>query len=466
MDSQTLTDVFKRLEASAPAVGRHTASQRIARLRALKKALLARRAEALAALKSDLNRAEPDTDLNELLPVTSSIDYVVGQLRQWMRPERHGLPITLIPGRAEVVYESKGAVLIVSPWNFPINLCLVPLVYAVAAGNSVALKPSELSPATADFLASLIAEVFPPEEVSVVLGGVDVAVGILDHPWNHIFFTGSPKIGSQVMAGAAKYLTSVTLELGGKSPVFVHPKFGPEAAGERVGWAKGLNAGQVCIAPDYALVRKDQRDAFIEGFKRGVVKHYSSSPASNPDFCKIVHPRHWDRLDAWFQEAVAGGAQYWHVDAPNRDTCYYPLTIVWDVPEHMDLVCHEIFGPILPVKTYIETVDGLASINAQSRPLVLYLLSHDEAWSNGVIAETRAGATVVNDFYLHYMHPTLPFGGVNTSGIGKSHGLWGFREFTNARSVYRRGRWSPTMLLAPPYTDWKRKLIAVVARWL
>ena len=154
------------------------------------------------------------------------------------------------------------------------------------------------------------------------------------------------------------------------------------------------------------------------------------------------------------------------MDAPNRDTCYYPLTIVWDVPEHMDLVCHEIFGPILPVKTYIETVDGLASINAQSRPLVLYLLSHDEAWSNGVIAETRAGATVVNDFYLHYMRPTLPFGGVNTSGIGKSHGLWGFREFTNARSVYRRGRWSPTMLLAPPYTDWKRKLIAVVARWL
>jgi acyl-CoA reductase-like NAD-dependent aldehyde dehydrogenase len=308
-----------------------------------------------------------------------------------MRPERHSLPITLIPGRAEVVYESKGAVLIVSPWNFPINLCLVPLVYAVAAGNSVALKPSELSPATADFLASLIAEVFPPEEVSVVLGGVDVAVGILDHPWNHIFFTGSPKIGSQVMAGAAKYLTSVTLELGGKSPVFVHPKFGPEAAGERVGWAKGLNAGQVCIAPDYALVRKDQRDAFIEGFKRGVIKHYSSSPASNPDFCKIVHPRHWDRLDAWFQEAVAGGAQYWHVDAPNRDTCYYPLTIVWDVPEHMDLVCHEIFGPILPVKTYIETVDGLASINAQSRPLVLYLLSHDEAWSNGVIAETPGG---------------------------------------------------------------------------
>ncbi len=255
MESQTLTAVFKRLEASAPAVGRHTALQRIARLRALKKALLARRAEALAALKSDLNRAEPDTDLNELLPVTSSIDYVVGQLRQWMRPERHGLPITLIPGRAEVVYESKGAVLIVSPWNFPINLCLVPLVYAVAAGNSVALKPSELSPATADFLASLIAEVFPPEEVSVVLGGVDVAVGILDHPWNHIFFTGSPKIGSQVMAGAAKYLTSVTLELGGKvtslcaSQIWARSRRRTRRLGERPQRRPGLHCPRLCLGP-------------------------------------------------------------------------------------------------------------------------------------------------------------------------------------------------------------------------
>lgn len=287
-----LDALYATLNAHAPALGRTRANQRIARLQALKKALRAHRSEAHAALRADLNRAEPDTDLNELLPVTTSIDFVVGQLRRWMRPEKHGLPITLIPGSAEVVYESKGAVLIVSPWNFPINLCLVPLVYAVAAGNTVALKPSELSPATSAFLAKLIPTVFPPEEVVVVEGGVEVAKALIDHPWNHIFFTGSPKIGSQVMASAARYLTSVTLELGGKSPVIVHPKFGAEAAGARVAWAKGLNAGQVCIAPDYALVRSDQRDAFIQGFKAGVLRHYGERPSENPDFGHIVHERH------------------------------------------------------------------------------------------------------------------------------------------------------------------------------
>ena len=466
MTTPELTSVYSRLAASAPVIGRRTAGQRIARLRALKKALVERRNELHAALRADLNRAAPDTDLNEILRVTSSIDYVVGHLRRWMRPERHGLPLTLIPGKAEVRYESKGSVLIVSPWNFPVNLCLVPLVYAVAAGNSVALKPSELSPASSAFLARLIADVFPAEEVTVVEGDVEVAKGILQHPWNHIFFTGSPKIGSQVMAGAAAHLTSVTLELGGKSPVLVHPKYGAEAAGKKVAWAKGLNAGQVCIAPDYALVRKDQLDGFIQGFQRGVQKHYGETPSQNPDFCRIVHPRHWDRLEAWLKEAKEAGASVWQVDAPDRATCYFPLTLVWDIPDGLELVCQEIFGPILPIRTFVETADALTLMNSQPRPLVLYLLSHDRDWSNGVIEATRAGGTVINDFYLHYMHPSLPFGGVNNSGIGKSHGIWGFREFTNARSIYRRGRWSPTMLIAAPYTPLKAKIIGWVTRWL
>jgi len=466
MELRDLETLFSALQAHAPAMGRTRAAQRIARLRALKKALYLHQPEAHAALRADLNRAEPDTDLNEILPVTTSIDYTIRHLRRWMRPEKHGLPITLIPGSAEVVYESKGVVLIVSPWNFPINLCLVPLVYAVAAGNTVALKPSELSPATSAFLAKLIPTVFPPEEVRVVEGGVEIAKALINQPWNHIFFTGSPQIGSQVMASAARHLTSVTLELGGKSPVIVHPKFGPEIAGARVAWAKGLNAGQVCIAPDYALIRKDQRDAFLEGFKAGVLRHYGERPSENPDFGRIVHERHWDRLDAWVTEVRASGAHIWQVDAPNRSQKYYPLTLVWDAPMDCALSCSEIFGPILPVYTYIETADAIAHVNGGSRPLVLYQLSHDRTWSDGITAATRAGATVINDFYLHYMHPSLPFGGINTSGIGKSHGIWGFREFTNARSVYRRGRWSPTMLLAPPYSDWKKKLIRWITRWL
>ena len=339
------------------------------------------------------------------------------------------------------------------------NLCLVPLVYAVGAGNTVCLKPSEVAPASAAFIASVVEAVFPPDEVCVVQGDVSVAVALLEQPWNHIFFTGSPGVGSKVMAAASKYLASVTLELGGKSPVFVHEGYGADAAGRRVAWAKGLNAGQVCIAPDYALVPAAQCADFIQGFKAGVAQHYGDSPATNPDWVRIIQPRHWDRLNDWLQEAIAEGAKVWHPDAADRDRLYFPPTLVWNAPEHLQVSCSEIFGPILPVFTYTSTEDALARVNAGPQPIVVYILSHTKSWTDRIIRETRAGGTVVNDFYLHYMHPELPFGGVNNSGIGKSHGIWGFREFSNARSVYRRGRLVPTMFLTPPYKVWMKKVV-------
>jgi aldehyde dehydrogenase (NAD+) len=332
-------------------------------------------------------------------------------------------------------------------------------VYAVGAGNTVCLKPSELAPASAAFIASVVQAVFPPDEVCVIQGDVSAAVALLEQPWNHIFFTGSPGVGSKVMAAASKYLASVTLELGGKSPVFVHEGYGAEAAGRRVAWAKGLNAGQVCIAPDYALVPAAQRADFIHGFQAGVAQHYGDAPSANPDWVRIIQPRHWDRLKEWLDEAIADGAQVWQPDAPDRERLYFPPTLVWDAPEHLQVSCSEIFGPILPVFTYGSTEEALARVNAGPQPLVLYVLSHAKAWTDRIIRETRAGGTVVNDFYLHYMHPELPFGGVNNSGIGKSHGIWGFREFSNARSVYRRGRWAPTMLLTPPYKGWVKKVV-------
>ena len=455
----SFTSEFQALKAAAPRIGALPLSHRRKRLNALRTELIRRRSELHAAMRADLNRPEVDSDLNELLPVKDSIDHVLANLSRWTRTDRLPLPLTLIPGRAEIHHEPKGVALIVSPWNFPVNLCLVPLVYAVGAGNTVCLKPSELAPASAAFIASVVEAVFPADEVCVIQGDVSVAVALLEQPWNHIFFTGSPGVGSKVMAAASKYLASVTLELGGKSPVFVHEGYGADAAGRRIAWAKGLNAGQVCIAPDYALVPAAQRADFIQGFKAGVAQHYGDSPASNPDWVRIIQPRHWDRLNDWLQEAIAEGAQVWQPDAPDRDRLYFPPTLVWDAPEHLQVSCSEIFGPILPVFTYTSTDDALTRVNSGPQPLVLYILSHAKAWTDRIIHETRAGGTVVNDFYLHYMHPELPFGGVNNSGIGKSHGIWGFREFSNARSVYRRGRFAPTMLLTPPYKGWVKKVV-------
>ncbi len=460
----SFTSEFQALRAAAPRVAALPLSHRRARLKALRAELIRRRGELHAAMRSDLNRPEVDSDLNELLPVKESIDHVLANLGRWTRTERLPLPLTLIPGRAEIHHEPKGVALIVSPWNFPVNLCLVPLVYAVGAGNTVCLKPSELAPASAAFIASVVEAVFPPDEVCVVQGDVSVAVALLEQPWNHIFFTGSPGVGSKVMAAASKYLASVTLELGGKSPVFVHEGYGAEAAGRRIAWAKGLNAGQVCIAPDYALVPAAQRADFIRGYQAGVAQHYGAQPSTNPDWVRIIQPRHWDRLKEWLDEALEAGAQVWQPDAPDRDRLYFPPTLVWDAPDHLQVSCSEIFGPILPVFTYESTDHALARVNAGPQPLVLYVLSHAKAWTDRIILETRAGGTVVNDFYLHYMHPELPFGGVNNSGIGKSHGIWGFREFSNARSVYRRGRIAPTMLLTPPYKGWVKAVVGWLVR--
>ena len=459
MTNPTFEAEFQALQGAAPRIALLPLSHRRARLKALRAELIKRRPELHAALRADLNRPEVDCDLNELMPVKVSIDHVLANLRTWAQTDRLPLPLTLIPGRAEVIQEPKGVALIVSPWNFPVNLCLVPLVYALAAGNTVCLKPSELAPASAAFIASLVAAVFPPDEVCVVQGDANVAIALLEQPWNHIFFTGSPAVGSKVMAAASRYLASVTLELGGKSPVFVHESYGAEAAGARVAWAKGLNAGQVCIAPDYVLVPTALRDDFLKGFKAGIERHYGSQPSANTDWVRIISARHWDRLKEWLDEAVESGAQVWQPDAPDRARLYFPPTLIWDAPEHIQVSCSEIFGPILPVFTYASIEDALARVNASPKPLVLTVMSHAKSWTDRILRETRAGGTVVNEFFLHYMHPDLPFGGVNNSGIGKSHGIWGFREFSNARGVYRRGRFSPTMLLAPPYKGWVKKVV-------
>lgn len=460
-------DLFRSAVAFAPQAGATTVAQRRAALARLKKTVLAHREDFHRALREDLGRPEVETDLSELYAVTSLVDYVSGKLAGWTRTERVPSPLTLWPAKAEIRHESKGAVLVMAPWNFPVNLSLSPVVYAVAAGNAVVLKPSEVAPATAELLAKVVREAFPEGWVRTVQGDAETAKSLLEHPWNHIFFTGGPSIGKAVMAAASKHLTSVTLELGGKSPVFLDPSFPVERAAKLLAWAKSMNAGQICIAPDYVLVPRERMGDLVHAFAHALKDLYGDRLADNPDYTRIINERHWARLQAWHEDAVGNCAQVWQPEPADVSKRFFPPTLYLDPNPSCRISCEEIFGPLLPLIPYDKLEDAIAYVNAKERPLVTYVLSENKAFQERTVNETRAGATVVNDFIIHYMHHDLPFGGVNHSGIGKSHGIWGFREFTNARPVVRR-RWgvNPTLYLAPPYTGWKKQVVSALLRWL
>ena len=460
-------DLFRSAVAFAPQAGATTVAQRRAALARLKKTVLAHREDFHRALRTDLGRPEVETDLSELYAVTSLVDYVSGKLAGWMRTERVPSPLTLWPAKAEIRHESKGAVLVMAPWNFPVNLSLSPVVYAVAAGNAVVLKPSEVAPATAELLAKVLHEAFPEGWVRTVQGDAETAKSLLEHPWNHIFFTGGPSIGKTVMAAASKHLTSVTLELGGKSPVFLDPSFPVKRAAKLLAWAKSMNAGQICIAPDYVLVPREQMGDLVHAFAHALKDLYGDRLVDNPDYTRIINERHWARLQAWHEDAVGACAQVWQPEPADVSKRFFPPTLYLDPDPSCSISCEEIFGPLLPLIPYDKLEDAIAYVNAKERPLVTYVLSENKAFQERTVNETRAGATVVNDFIIHYMHHDLPFGGVNHSGIGKSHGIWGFREFTNARPVVRR-RWgvNPTLFLGPPYTNWKKQVVSALLRWL
>ena len=460
-------DLFRSAVAFAPQAGATTVAQRRAALARLKKTVLDHREDFHRALRTDLGRPEVETDLSELYAVTSLVDYVSGKLAGWTRTERVPSPLTLWPAKAEIRHESKGAVLVMAPWNFPVNLSLSPVVYAVAAGNAVVLKPSEVAPATAELLAKVVQEAFPEGWVRTVQGDAETAKSLLEHPWNHIFFTGGPSIGKTVMAAASKHLTSVTLELGGKSPVFLDPSFPVKRAAKLLAWAKSMNAGQICIAPDYVLVPRERMGDLVHAFAHALKNLYGDRLVDNPDYTRIINERHWARLQAWHEDAVGACAQVWQPEPADVSKRFFPPTLYLDPDPSCSISCEEIFGPLLPLIPYDKLEDAIAYVNAKERPLVTYVLSENKAFQERTVNETRAGATVVNDFIIHYMHHDLPFGGVNHSGIGKSHGIWGFREFTNARPVVRR-RWgvNPTLFLGPPYTNWKKQVVSALLRWL
>ena len=460
--SELLAAQRSAFQRSAPPDYRH----RIEALKTLQSVVIRHEDEIIAALNSDFgNRAQQETQLLEIFPVVEEIRHIRRNLRGWMRPRSGFSSWSLWPSRTRIIYQPLGVVGIIGTWNYPVHLTLLPLANALAAGNSVMIKPSELAPATAALIARMMAEAFPPEQVAVVEGGSEVAAALAALPFDHLLFTGSSRVGRLVMGAAAKHLTPVTLELGGKSPALVHAEFPQEIAADRICSAKLLNAGQTCVAPDYALVAEDKLDAFVAAARNAIVRRYPCLRA-NADYTHMINAAGWQRMAELVEDAHAKGARVIAVN-PAEEDCnagnrVFPPTVVLGANDSMRVMQEEIFGPVLPVLTYQSLDEAIATINERPRPLALYYFDNNSGRIRHVLERTISGGVTVNDCMLHVAQSHLPFGGVGQSGMGAYHGFAGFETFSRKKGVLLENRLTGRFLdrmLRPPYGQWSDKLI-------
>ena len=457
---------FQRLRNQVPQQRLTTARERIAMLDALYAEVWRRRADLHSAMYADFRKPAEEVDLTEIYVLKSEVAYVKRRLKGWMRPKRVRGGLAMLGSAAWVRHESKGVALILAPWNYPMQLLFRPLVSALAAGCTVLLKPSEMTPKTAQVLQEIVEAVFDPSVVQLVQGGPEVAQALLAEPFNHVYFTGSPAVGRIVMAAAAKHPCSVTLELGGKSPAIVDESADLKVVARRLAWGKCVNAGQICVSPDYALVPTSLRDAFVDALRSAMIAQYGPDPAKSPDYQRIVNSRHAARIAGLIQDAVDRGARVAHGGQVDPERAYIAPTILVDVPRDALILSEEVFGPVLPVLTYDHELDLVAEVESRPTPLALYLYSVQRKKVRRLLNRLQSGGAAINQSVVHVGHRALPFGGHGNSGIGAGHGHYGFLEFTHQRGVYQQILPSAAEALAPPYTEWKRKLIRAVLRWL
>lgn len=436
-------------------------AERRAALSTLAQAIRAHEAEIMAALAADLGKPEVEVRLTEILPVLAEIRHAARHLKRWMRVRRAAPTLAMLGTRARLRREPRGTVLIISPWNYPLSLALGPLASALAAGNAAVVKPSELAPATAAVVARICAAL--PDLVAVVEGGVEVSTALLAQPFDHIFFTGSPAVGRVVMAAAAKTLASVTLELGGRSPVIVAADADLKRAARMVAWGKFANAGQTCIAPDHIFVPRALEGAFVTALRGQIARMYGAEPRASKSYARIIGARHFARLTAMLKEAREGGAEVVTGGEADEASRYLAPTVLTGTAPEAALLREEIFGPVLPVIAYDDLDSVLATIEAGEKPLALYLFARDRALIERVSGATTAGAVGVNVTLAHFLHLNLPFGGVGNSGLGAAHGRWGFEAFSHEKPVLE-DRFSSLALLMPPYTRMSARLARLVQR--
>ena len=409
------------------------------------------------ALAADLGKSETEAWTTEIGFSLNDIAHQRHHLKGWAKPRRVRTPLLFQPGRSRIVPEPKGVALIIAPWNYPLQLLAAPMAAAIAAGNAIVAKPSELAPNVSDALVELSATYLDDRVIRVVAGGVEESTDLLAQRFDHILFTGGTRVGKVVMRAAAEHLTPVTLELGGKSPAIVAADADLGVAARRLAWGKFTNAGQTCIAPDYVLVERGVRDRLLEEMTSAISDFYGSDPRESGDYGRIINAGHHDRLSDLLGDDRNGHLHTGGVtDAADR---YISPTILLDPDPEAPIMREEIFGPILPVVT-VDSIDGaIAAVNARPKPLALYVFSGDDDLVDDVLSRTSSGGAGVNNTLLHIGPPDLPFGGIGSSGMGAYHGQTGFDTFSHLRSVYERRVTPDSSLLYPPYTELKQRII-------
>ena len=438
------------------------------RLERLRRIVTQHESRFVAAIERDFgHRSAHETRLAELYIVGAEARHAIRRLSRWMKPRRVATPWHLLPASARIMHQPVGVVGIISPWNYPVQLALAPAVAAIAAGNRVMLKPSELTPATSSLLAELVSASFREDEFAVVEGDADIGQAFSALAFDHLFFTGSTAVGRKVAQAAAANLTPVTLELGGKSPAVFDATADFASSVPRLMVGKLLNAGQTCIAPDYALVPAARLDEFIAAATATVHDLYPQV-STNPDYTSIVNARHFARLTGLLDDARSKGARIMPLGEAGARTDATPRrlvpTLVAGVTDDMAIMREEIFGPLLPIETYSTPDDAIAKINARPHPLALYWFGADRRHCERMLRQTLAGGVTVNDTLWHFAHEGLPFGGVGASGSGQYHGEHGFVTFSKAKPVYAQSRFAPTRLLYPPYGRVFERVLALLKR--
>jgi aldehyde dehydrogenase (NAD+) len=418
---------------------------RLRQLNALRQAVIDHQALILDALYADLRKPEFEAYATEI-GVIREIDHAIKHLKRWVKPKRVSTSLTLFPSSARIVPEPLGVVLIISPWNYPFQLMISPLVGAIAAGNCAVLKPSELAPQTSRAIAELVQKTFDPSYIAVVEGGVETSQALLQERYDHIFFTGGTAIGRVVMAAAAPHLTPVTLELGGKSPCIVEPDIHLDHAARRIVWGKFINAGQTCIAPDYLLVNRRIKDTLLSALVDIVKEFYGEDPANSPDYARIISDRHFERVSKLLdgETPLIGGTT-------RPSDRYIAPTILDNVSADAPVMQEEIFGPILPVIAYDTLDEAIAIVNQRPKPLALYIFSRSRQTQRQILSATSSGTVCVNDTVMQVGVSDLPFGGVGESGMGSYHGKAGFDTFSHHRSILSTSFWLDLNWRYAPY---------------
>ena len=464
-ESQALMEIFAKQKAANKNCKNMNLKERLLSLSKLERLLIDNQEAIAAAINQDFgNRAVQETQMSELFGLLGGIKYNRKRLKKWMKPQKRHVGLAFLGAKNTVIAQPKGVIGIISPWNYPLFLALSPCISALAAGNRCIIKMASNSQTLCRLMAKLISEVFS-DEVLAIIPGVS-ANDFTAQPWDHLVFTGSPSVGKKVMATAAKHLTPVTLELGGKSPVIIADDFDLQEAAERVLFAKYLNAGQTCVAPDYLFIPSNKLNQFVELAQRIVKKRYPS--ISSKDFTSIIDDKAYSRLQTTLQDAIDKGARAINLSNGNcsiAETRKISPHLLLDTNESMTIMQEEIFGPLLPIKPYDNLNEVIDYVNEHERPLALYIYSNDIKVQQTFIDKTMSGGICINDSMLHVAQHDMPFGGIGNSGMGHYHGIEGFNEFSKLRPIFKQAKKAAGLALAPPYGESFDKITKTILKW-